>query len=173
MLATDSYSTPLLLSGLQTISVILSRAADYATTNNIPLADIYNATHSPTDPKPLYHQIKGAVRIATTAVSVLTETSPVVVDDSFSDFEGLQAFVEEAIAAIKKATDDPTAFKKDTADEISFPFEGKEVTAPAGKYLAGYMLPEYFFHIGNAYAILKINKVPLNKMVYLQSFNGY
>jgi hypothetical protein len=60
--------------------------------------------------------------------------------------------------------------------------EGKDITFPAGPnitrtlkgqdYLCGWMLPNLYFHITTAYAILRHNGVPVGKVDYLLGAQG-
>ncbi|CAK7206057.1 hypothetical protein SEUCBS139899_008840 [Sporothrix eucalyptigena] len=163
-----SYSVPIFLSGLQTLSYLLTKTADYASANNIPPSNIAGACLPP-DKKALSHQIRGAARVAKNAVSYLTDAEIPDIEGPVDTLNDLQAHIAEAIAILERAGG-PDAFGKDDISELKFPWEQTQQTATVHKYVTGFALPDFFFHLGNAYAILKAQRVPLSKTDYLHSF---
>ena len=88
-------------------------------------------------------------------------------------FEDNETTIEELQARIQKTLDWLATVPADKIDGA----EAKEITFPVGKdktrtmtgeaYLKHWMLPNFFFHISMAYAILRHNGVELGKSDYL------
>jgi hypothetical protein len=54
--------------------------------------------------------------------------------------------------------------------QVTFMLRGQEMTFEGRTYLLGFVLPNVFFHVTTAYAILRHNGVELGKPDYLGSF---
>ncbi|MBC7707253.1 MAG: DUF1993 domain-containing protein, partial [Rhodoferax sp.] len=93
-------------------------------------------------------------------------------------FEDNEATIAELKARIQKTIDYLQSVPADKLDgteatEITFP-AGRDTTRtmPGEAYLKHVMLPNVFFHVSMAYAILRHNGVDAGKKDYLAGANG-
>ena len=78
-------------------------------------------------------------------------------------FAQLQARIEATIAWLESLPAD--AFETDR--EIVLKFGQQQVRFDSARYLAQFALPNFFFHITTAYAILRHHGVAIGKLDYL------
>ncbi len=69
------------------------------------------------------------------------------------------AFLESIRAETFTGTEDRTITQK---------LAGKDMTFPAKQYLFGFMIPNFYFHVTTAYAILRHNGVEIGKIDFLR-----
>lgn len=88
-------------------------------------------------------------------------------EDNESTFEELKARIDKTLAWL--ATVPPAALDGTEDRDITFPVgrEGATRTMKAEAYLKHWVLPNMFFHVTTAYAILRHNGVDLGKTDYL------
>jgi len=92
-------------------------------------------------------------------------------DDQETTLAQLQERIQKTLAFI--ATVPASALDGTEAKEITFPAgPGKTRTLSGLDYLTGWMLPNMYFHITTAYAILRHNGVDVGKVDYLMGAQG-
>lgn len=115
---------------------------------------------------PLARQILIACDVAKLGVARMTGLEAPKFDDTESTIEELKARIDKTLAWLSTVPAD----KLDgiEAKEITFPV-GKEATRTmkAEDYLKHWVLPNLYFHVTTAYAILRHNGVELSKSDYL------
>jgi hypothetical protein len=79
--------------------------------------------------------------------------------------------IEELRARIRKALDYIGSFKPADIDgseqkPLALKVRGEEVTVPGQEHLLHNVLPQFYFHVTTAYAILRHNGVPIGKRDY-------
>lgn len=93
---------------------------------------------------------------------------PSVADDE-STFAQLQARIQSTLAFLEGLP--VAAFDEAGSREIVLrPGTPKERRFAGGPYLLSYGLPQFFFHVATAYAILRHNGVELGKKDYMGAF---
>jgi hypothetical protein len=164
-----NYTVPTFIKGLETLTLILKKAEDYAKQNNIPLSDFVNARLYE-DMKPLIFQIQSASNTAKGSVSRLAGTEVVSMEDNETTFEEIYARINRTIDVIKAV--DPKLFEGKDHTEFQTKLGPYEVTFTGQSYANRFGLPNFFFHLNIAYAILRSKGVPIGKMDYLKYFNA-
>lgn len=150
---------------LGNLSAILDKAAAYADLKKFDVAVLLNARLAP-DQFHLIRQVQIACDTAKLGVARLTgnvETAPVHPDT--------ETTLAELQARIQSVRDYLSGFSVDDFIDA----ESRSVSQPRweGKYLTGaefaiqHALPNIYFHISTAYAILRNNGVDLGKKDYL------
>jgi hypothetical protein len=82
-------------------------------------------------------------------------------EDKEVSFADLHARVDKAIAFVK--TFKPAQFEGAETRKVELKFPNATLTFSGRDYLYGFVLPNFYFHMTTAYAILRHNGVPLGK----------
>lgn len=149
---------------LLNLDSIVSKAETFAEERKIDETVLIQARLSP-DMLPFVAQIRIATDTAKGAAARLSDSDlPSWPDD--------EANFEEVHARIRKALDFLSGFKRDRfegSEEKKIELKlGKEHVKFIGRdYVLGFVLPNFYFHVTMAYAILRHNGVPLGKRDFL------
>lgn len=143
---------------------ILDKAEASAAERKIAPEVLVNARLAP-DMYPLSFQIQSATDRAKFALARLSGQTP----PSWPDDEKT---IDELRARIRKALDYLAGFKPADVDgtedkPLTLKVRGEEVTVPAQEHLLQNALPQFYFHVTTAYAILRHNGVPIGKRDYV------
>ncbi len=118
------------------------------------------------DMLPLTRQILIACDAAKNGVARIAGVEAPKFEDNETTFAELKARIEKTLAFLESV---PAAKLQGTEDkEVTFPV-GREATRTmtSQAYLTTWVLPNFFFHVTTAYAILRHNGVDLGKADYL------
>jgi hypothetical protein len=157
-------SIPVFIRNLNNLSAILTKAEANAQARKIEPEVFVNARLAP-DMFPLSRQ----VQIATDAVKGCAARLAGVEVPSFPDTEKTFPDLQARIA---KTADFLKTFKAGQIDgteekKIALKVGGQDMTFAGQVYLLNFVLPNLYFHITTAYAILRHNGVELGKKDYL------
>ncbi|MDP8916311.1 MAG: DUF1993 domain-containing protein [Pseudomonadota bacterium] len=119
------------------------------------------------DMRPFPAQIQMASDTAKAAVARLTGTTAPAMDDTESSFAELKDRCRRTAAFIEGV--DRSAFEgaEDREVELRFP-NGMGYRWSGRDYLTGFALPNFFFHVTTAYALLRAGGGPLGKPDFLR-----
>ena len=129
-------------------------------------AELIEARLAP-DMRPLSAQFQMASDSAKNAIARLAGVEPPAMADMETTFAELQARCDRTIGFIESVDPGAIAAGEDREVELKFPngmgyrFVGKD-------YLTGFALPNFFFHVTTAYAILRAAGVTLGKPDFLR-----
>jgi hypothetical protein len=161
-------SIPVFKQMLTALSTVLTKAEADAAARNIEPSVFLQARLAP-DMFPLVRQVQIAVDFAKGVSARLAEVELPKYDDNEATFAELQALIAKVLAFID-------GFKPEQIDGK----EGIEIITRQGTpkekrftgqaYLLTYGLPQFFFHITTAYAILRHNGVVIGKRDYMGAF---
>jgi hypothetical protein len=157
-------SVPALLQGLKGLKAVLAKAAAHAETKKLEPNALLQARLYP-DMFTLIRQVQIATDFAKGAAGRLAGAELPVFEDVETSFEDLQARVAKA-AALIEGLSAPT-FEGSETREVSLKRRGETVTFPGKDYLLLQALPNFWFHVTTAYAILRHNGVELSKGDYM------
>ena len=118
------------------------------------------------DMRPLPAQFQMASDSAKNAMARLAGIEAPSMPDTEASFDELQARIAATVAFLESVPRDAIDGREDADVELktptrSFQFKGRG-------YLLGFALPNFYFHVSMAYAILRNQGVPLGKPDYLQ-----
>lgn len=113
------------------------------------------------DMYPLARQVQIATDMARNGASRLAGRDVVSVADDESSFDQLQARIARTIAHLEAFA--PTQFDGAESRPITIKASGHEMAFDGHGYLFGFVLPNLYFHVTTAYAILRQAGVPLAK----------
>jgi hypothetical protein len=157
-------SVPVFVRTLTNLSEILKKAEADATTRKIDPAVFLNARLAP-DMFPLTRQIQIATDGVKGCVARLAGIEVPSYPDNEASFAELQARIAKTIVFIenvKREQIDGSEEKK-----IELKVGGHELKFLGQPYLLSYVIPNLFFHVSTAYAILRHNGVQIGKWDYL------
>lgn len=157
-------STPGLIRGLENLSVILEKAATYAETKKIDPSVLINSRLAP-DMFPLSRQVQIATDGAKGCAARLAGIEVPSYEDNEATFPELQARIKKTITFLKSVS----AKQIDGSEErkVSLKLRGKDVYFLGQSYLLTFVLPNFYFHITTAYAILRHNGLEIGKPDYI------
>jgi hypothetical protein len=159
-----SLSIPVFQRSLTNLSAILDKAAAHAQERKIDPAALLDARLYP-DMLPFTRQIQLSTDFAKGAAARLAGDAPPKFDDVEVGFSQLKERIARTIAFVNSVAPDRIVGSEERVIELktatrSLRFTGLE-------FLAHYALPNFFFHVTTAYAILRHNGVPFGKEDFL------
>ena len=169
---TTSYmyktSVPVFKQLLTSLSAILTKAETYAAEKKFEPAVLLNARLYP-DMFPLIRQVQVAADFAKSVSARLAGVEVPAYEDNEQTFADLQARIARTLAFIESLT--PAQFEgSETRDIVLRPGTPKEKKMIGHNYLINYGLPQFFFHVTTAYAILRHNGLDVGKGDFMGSF---
>lgn len=155
-----AITVPVFIQKLHCLDYMLAKAID----SGVDEATLIGARLAP-DMFPLSRQVQIACDTAKLAVMRIAQTEPRVMADEETTLAELRERVAKTIAYIEEA--DPAAFDgRDTA-EISIKFPKMEMTFTGQSLATDFTLPNFYFHLMIAYALLRMHGVEVGKMDFL------
>jgi uncharacterized protein len=159
-----SASIPAFIRGLHNLSSILEKGRSFADENGIAHSELLEARLID-DMAPLTRQVQMVTDTPKgVAVRVGQVENSVWADDEAS-FDELQARVAKAIAFLKAASAEGFEGREDAAVTLQTP--SGDIPFIGSTYVFGFAIPNFYFHLTTAYAILRMKGVPLGKLDFL------
>jgi hypothetical protein len=161
-------SIPVFRQMLGSVSDILKKAEEHAAGKKIDPTAYLQARLYP-DMFPLLRQVQVACDFARSATARLANVEIPKFEDKEQTFEELQALIEKSLAFM--ATAAPTQIDgQETREIITRPGTPNERKFTCQTYLLTYALPQFFFHVTTAYAILRHNGIEIGKKNYMGAY---
>lgn len=157
-------SAPRFANTLQNLSSILDKAQAHCEARKIDPA-LLAAWRLTPDMFPLSRQVQIACDSAKGAVARLAGVEIPKHEDTERDFIELKARIAKTadfIRGFKPAQLDGTEDR-----DIVLRLQGRDVTFKGMQYLLGFALPNFYFHVTTAYAILRQNGVEVGKRDFI------
>lgn len=153
-------SVPAFVRGLTSLSALLDKALE----QGFDEGKMMEARLAP-DMNPFPAQIRTAAFSARGCVARLTGQDWPKTDDSEASFAELQATIALSLDFIRSVPRE--AFDGAEDREVVLKFPGGEMTFTGAAYLTGFALPNFYFHITTAYALLRSAGAEIGKRDYL------
>jgi hypothetical protein len=157
-------SVPALLQGLKGLKTVLAKAEAHAEAKKLDANALLQARLYP-DMFTLVRQVQIATDFAKGAAGRLAGAELPVFEDVETSFAELQARVARAAAFIEGLS--APAFEGSETRQVSLNRRGEVVSFTGKDYLLLQALPNFWFHVTTAYAILRHNGVELSKSDYM------
>ncbi len=157
-------SVPVFLQGLKNLAAILDKAAGQAAERKIDPAVLLNDRLAP-DMFPLVRQVQIASDHAKGAPARLAGIDVPKFEDvekSFDDLQQRLARVTEFVKSISPAQIDGSEER-----EITLPIGGQSMAFMGQAYLLHFALPNFYFHLTTAYAILRHKGIVIGKRDFI------
>ncbi len=160
-----SASVPIFVKMLGNLSQWLGGAEAFATARKFDVSVLLNARLAP-DMLPFTRQVQIACDSAKFGVARLAGQEAPKMEDVESTVAELQARIQRTLDYIRSV---PASEVDGTEQrDITVPMRGRDPLQFKGEaYLKHFVLPNFFFHVTTAYAILRHNGVELGKADYL------
>jgi hypothetical protein len=160
------FSIPMLTRGLTNLSAILDKAAAHAAAKKFDSAVLAQSRLFP-DMHPLVRQVQIACDTAKGAAARLAGVEVLKHEDTETTFADLKARIAKTLDFVKSITAAQVKDSESRNIEIKFPNGAWKFTGIA--YLTDFVLPNFYFHVGIVYALLRKAGVEVGKGDYLGS----
>ena len=161
-------SVPVIKQMLAGLSGVLAKAEAHAAARKIEPAALLQARLFP-DMFPLVRQVQIACDFGKSIPSRLAGVDVPAYDDTEQSFDELRARIARTLAVIDGIA--PASFEGSEAIEIVLrPGTPKERTLDGKTYLLSYGLPQFFFHVTTAYALLRHNGIEIGKKDFMGAY---
>ena len=158
-------SLPALQIGLNALSNVLDKAAAFAVVKNIDPSVLLNTRLAP-DMFPLARQVQVATDLAKNGAARLAGVEPPRYEDNEITIDELKARLAKTVAYLK--TLDAKQIDAAGDRQITFPLAPPNKGQMKGDdYLNHFVLPNVYFHLTAAYAILRHCGVEIGKSDFL------
>jgi hypothetical protein len=160
-------SVAVFLRMLANLAIVLDKTMAHVAAHKLEPEALLNARLYP-DMFPFVRQVSLASDFAKNSTARLAGIDPPKFADTEKSFEELKqriAKTTEFLKTLKPGQIDGTEEK-----EITFPVAGQPTTFTGQRYLLVSALPNFFFHLTTAYAILRHNGVELGKRDFLGAY---
>jgi hypothetical protein len=157
-------SIPPLIRGLENLSKILDKAAAQAKSEDRDLNALLEARLAP-DMFAFTRQVQVVSDTAKGCGARLSGTEPPSYPDEEKTFPELQQRIGKTIDYLKSFR--PEQFEGAGTRTVTLKFPSGAMSFSGSQYLTGFVLPNFYFHMTAAYAILRHEGIGLAKMDYL------
>lgn len=167
-LSMHSASIPVFKQMLNSLHDVLTKAEAHAKTKNIAPEALLQARLFP-DMFPLLRQVQIATDFARGVSARLAGAAVPSYGETEKTFADLQALIGKTLTFIDSLS--PAQFDDSQAREIVLrPGTPKEKKLSGQAYLLHYGLPQFFFHVTTAYAIVRHNGIEIGKKDYMGAY---
>ena len=156
---------PVYIRSLTNLSAILAKGEAWAVEKGIDPADLL-ATRLIEDMHPLPYQVQRACDSAKgTAVRIGGVENKVFADEE-TTFAELQDRIAGIIAFLRHVPREALDGQEEKAVRLDLP-DGRSIPFTGQSFALGFAIPNFFFHVTMAYALLRHRGVPVGKLDYL------
>ncbi len=157
-------TVPAFRRGFASLSAILTAGETFAREHGIAEADMLD-TRLVTDMAPLTAQVQRASDTAKGAMVRIGGIPNLAMADDEASFAALQQRIAATLAFLD--TVPRAAIDGEEDAPVTLVTSGGSVDFTGRSYVLGFVLPNFYFHITTAYALLRMRGVPIGKMDYL------
>lgn len=166
MSSLSQASLPVFRTGLDALAAILDKADAHCAEKKIDPTVLLGWRLAP-DMFPLTRQVQIATDQAKNGSARLAGVEPPRFEDNEATIEQLKDRLSRTLAFL--ATLDASAIDASGDREITFPLGQQKGVMKGADYLHHFVLPNYYFHLTTAYAILRGCGLPIGKRDFLGS----
>ena len=159
-------SVPVFQQMLPALSACLRKGADYAAARKFDPAVLLQSRLYP-DMFPLVRQVQIAADFAKGTAARLAGHDVPKYEDTETTFDQLCARIQKTLDYIGEFK--PAQIDGSEEREVTFPTRAQTLVFKGEEYLVGFALPNFYFHVTTAYAILRHNGVELGKGDYMRA----
>src|SRR5271155_132166 len=157
-------SIPTFEIGLNALSAVIDKAAAFAAAKKIEPSVLLHTKLAP-DMFDFTRQVQVVTDQARRGAARLAGVEPPSYEDTETTIDQLKARLAKTVAYLK--TLDPKQIDAATDREITFPLGTNKAEMKGGDYLNHFVLPNFYFHLTAAYAILRHCGVDIGKRDFL------
>ena len=160
-------TVPIYVKTLGNLAAILDKGAAFAAEKKIEPAVLLGYRLAP-DMYSLTRQVQTATDQAKRGAARLAGVEAPVYEDKEATFAELKARIDKTIAFVSSLK--PAQIDGSETRDIALMVGGKSRMVPGQTYLQHNALPNFFFHVTAAYAILRHCGVPIGKSDYIGQY---
>lgn len=166
-MATSLYDliVPVYIRSLTNLSAILGKGAAFAAEKGLDPADLLS-TRLIDDMAALPAQVQRATDTAKGTMVRVGGVANVVFEDNEETFEALQERIGRTVAFIRAVPREALDGKEEASVTLTLG-DGRNIPFTGQSYALGFAIPNFFFHVTMAYALLRHRGVPVGKLDYL------
>jgi len=165
-LSMHAMSAPVLVRMLNNMSAILAKAEQQAKAKGYDPSVLLNDRLAP-DMFTLTRQVQIATDQAKGCVARLAGHQPEAIEDTETTFADLQARIKKVIGIVESYKE--ADFEGAETREITIKIPSSELKFSGYDYVQSWVMPNFYFHLTTAYAILRHNGIELGKRDFLMS----
>jgi len=156
---------------LNGLSAQLGKAAAY-TANNALAADALPTARLAPDMFPLSAQVRFACHQANDAVARLSGAELPALPECTDDIPALQACIADTLTRLEDAQGSTINGPDERMIDLGLP-NGMTFTLTAAQFVRDWAIPQLYFHLVTAYAILRAQGVPIGKPDFVGHMFAY
>jgi uncharacterized protein len=157
-------SIPMFLRGFASLSAILEKGRAFADETGMAHSELLEARLIE-DMAPLTAQVQRCSDTAKGVAVRVGQVANVAMPDTETTFDELQARIAATVEFLKAVPASNFDGREDAT--VTLPTQNGEIPFVAKDYVLGFALPNFFFHLTTAYALLRMKGVPVGKLDYL------
>ena len=162
-------AVPGMVRALKNLDAILDKAAAYAKGKKVD-PTVLLGSRLAIDMLPFSTQIHRATETARGGAARLAEVDVPSLPDEDKTVAELKDRLAMTIAFLEGVPAEKFTGAEDRT--ITQKLVGNDMTFPARQYLFGFLIPNFYFHVTTAYAILRHNGVEIGKIDYLRGIES-
>ncbi len=164
MPALYNVTIPAFIRGLQNLSAMLEKSKTFATEQGMDLSELLDARLI-ADMAPLTRQIQMVTDTAKfVAVRVGQVENEAWADDE-TGYEDVQERVSKAISFLQNVATEGFDAREDAKVVLTTP--SGDIPFTGSTYVHGFAIPNFYFHLSIAYALMRMKGVPVGKLDFL------
>ena len=164
MPALYDVAIPAFVRGLQNLSGLLEKAQKYATEQGMELSELLDARLID-DMAPLTRQVQMVTDTAKFVAVRVGQVENAPWADDEASFADVQARVAKAITFLQAAPADGFEGREEAKVVLTTP--SGDIPFTGSTYVHGFAIPNFYFHLSMAYALLRMKGVPVGKLDFL------
>jgi hypothetical protein len=153
---------------VKNVEAWLDKAEEHAAAKHFDLGVLMTGRLAP-DMKPFIYQVQSACDYLKAAAAWLSGQKPPKHEDAEQMVDEVRARIRRTVAFVESVTEAQYAGAAEQRVSLSFAPAGKVLVGP--NYLLQMTIPNVYFHLAMAYAILRHNGVDVGKMDFLGPIN--
>lgn len=161
-----SVSIPAFIRGLENLSAILEKGRIFADEKGMKHSELLDARLIE-DMAPLTSQVQRVCDTAKGTAVRVAQVENVIMPDDETNFDQLQERIRQTINFLKAAPAGGFEGREDAPVVLQTPRGDIQFTGSS--YVHGFAIPNFYFHLTTAYALLRMKGVPVGKLDFLGS----
>jgi hypothetical protein len=153
---------------VKNVEAWLDKAEEHAAAKHFDVGVLMTGRLAP-DMKPFIYQVQSACDYLKAAAAWLSGQKPPKHDDTEQTIDDVRARIRKTVAFAESVTEAQYAGAAEQRVSLSFAPAGKVLVGP--NYLLQMTIPNVYFHVAMAYAVLRHNGVDVGKMDFLGPIN--
>jgi uncharacterized protein len=153
---------------VKNVETWLDKAEEYAAAKHLDVGVLMTGRLAP-DMKPFIYQVQSACDYLKAGAAWLSGQKPPKHDDTEQTIDEVRARIRKTVAFVESVAEAQYAGAADQRVSLSFAPAGKVLVGP--NYLLQMTIPNVYFHLAMAYAVLRHHGVNVGKMDFLGPIN--